>query len=95
MFLNYVLPLKLAAELRESFRLTLISRSKFSILLVIYTPLNNTGEEPLQYILTDLQDLFLYYNELSGWLNKEKLNIGHSHEPRIVAPSPLGRSCNT
>lgn len=35
MFLNYVLPFKLAAELRESFRLILISRSKFSILLVI------------------------------------------------------------
>ena len=64
MFLNYVLPFKLAAELRESFRLTLILRSKFSTLLV--KPLNNTGEEPLQYILTDLQDLFLYYNELSG-----------------------------
>lgn len=35
MFLNYVLPFKLAAELRESFRLTLILTSKFPILLVI------------------------------------------------------------
>ena len=47
-------------------------------------PVEYPGEEPLQYILTDLQDLFLYYNELSGLLSKEKVNIGHSHEPRIV-----------
>ena len=95
MFLNYVLPFKLAAELRESFRLTLISRSKFSILLVIPRWIIRVRSLYIQYILTDLQDLFLHYNELSGWLNKEKLNIGHSHEPRIVAPSPLGRSRNT